>query len=99
MNTQNRYIKKFAKPDPRACSQQAYEQVLNDIYSAMTFEEVVVELGYLTEHGKVEMPGQFANLKRSYELKRLARFLNRHDKPKFMAMYREWKSLQPVVPL
>lgn len=89
MTSQIRYIKRFAKPDPRACTQQAFEKVLNHKYSAMTLEEVVAEFGYLTERDRSELSGQYANLIRSYKLGRLAHILNKHVKPKFMLLYRD----------
>jgi DNA-directed RNA polymerase delta subunit len=99
MNSQNRYIKKFAKPDPRVVTQIAFEKVLDEKYSSMSFDDVVAELEYMTVRDRTELSAQTANLYRSYNLKRIGRFISRHDKPKFMAMYREWKSQQPILPL
>ena len=98
MNSQNRYIKKFAKPDPRTVTQIVFEKVLDEKYSNMSFDDVVAELEYMTDRDRTELSAQTANLSRSYNLKRIGRFISRHDKPKFMAMYREWKSQQPILP-
>ena len=95
----NRIIKKFAKPVYRAVTQIAFEKVLDQKYSSMSLDDVVAELEYMTDHNRTEMSAQKANLSRSYNLKRIGRFIRKHDKPKFTAMYREWKSQQPSIPL
>jgi len=97
MTSQNRAIKKFAKPDYRAVTQLVFEKILDQKYSNMSIDDVVAELGYLTERNRTELSAQKANLNKSYNLKKIGRFISRHDKPKFMAMYREWKSQQPIV--
>ena len=99
MTSQNRLIKKFAKPDPRAVTQIVFEKVLDEKYSSMSFDDVVAELKYMTDHNRTEMSAQKANLSRSYNLKRIGRFIRKHDKPKFTAMYRDWKTQQPILPI
>jgi hypothetical protein len=99
MNSQTRFIKKFAKPDPRAVTQIVFEKVLDEKYSMMSIDDVVAELKYMTDHNRTEMSAQKANLSKSYNLKRIGQFIRKHDKPKFMAMYREWKSQQPILPV
>ena len=92
-------INKNPQPKSRAISQIVFEKLLDEQYSKMSLEDVIAELGYMTDRNRTELSAQKANLIRSFEHKRIGQFILRHDRPKFKAMYREWKSQQPIIPL
>ena len=89
------FIRHFPKRDYKATNEKAYEKVLNDQYSAMTVDQVVTELSYLTDPNFMGRKTQFTALLRAHEHGTLAQLFRRSDRPKFKQMYREWLELQP----
>jgi hypothetical protein len=94
-----KYSQLYAKPDFKASNTAAYERYLNELYSSMTLDKVMDELGYMLNR---DWGGQAVNMVsfiRSYDNKTCGKMLRVHDRQKFKIMYREWYALQPLIPL